>query len=93
MATAAQYPSRYAPRDWTTANLMMSSSAERQRGTSTDTRQQSQQLRNLTENKTRWTQHETETNLQDRVKDITTWKNTLETVNKLDGFTRDLALL
>ena len=80
MATAAQYRTRFAPRDWSTANTMMSTTAERQRDTSNDTRQTSQQLRNLTENKTRWTQHDTETKLQDRITDIDTWKKTLEMV-------------
>ena len=80
MATAAQYRTRFAPRDWSTANAMMSSTAERQRDTSNDTRQTSQQLRNLTENKTRWTQHDTETKLQERITDITAWKKTLEMV-------------
>jgi len=80
MAAAAQYRTRFAPKDWTTANTMMSSTAERQRSTSYDTRQKSQQLQNLTENKTHWTQHDTETKLQERIADINSWKNTLEMV-------------
>lgn len=41
-------PTKFAPTDWKTSNFVVASSAERQRSTAHDIRQQSQRLRNET---------------------------------------------
>lgn len=58
--------------------MVMSSTAERQRNASEQVRQEGIHLRNTRDNRTTWTQHQTDTDLSDRVGDITVWRNTLE---------------
>ena len=80
MATSTMFssPSKFSVTDWKTSNIVVSSTAERQRNTSEQVRQESIQLRNATSNKTTWTQHRTNTDLKDRIDDTTLWRNTLD---------------
>ena len=49
MAAAVQIsPTKYAPEDWHTSNIVIQTSAERQRGITHDVRQQSNRTRNET---------------------------------------------
>lgn len=70
-------PTKFAPSDWKTSNHVIASSAERQRSTAHDIRQQSQRLRNDTENCTLWTQHDNDTRLDIRTGEIQNWIDTL----------------
>ena len=69
---------RYAVSDWHTSNKILRANAERLRNASHDVRQEARQLRNETENHTRWTQHESDTKLEKRIDDINEWKEALE---------------
>ena len=75
---AALSPTKYATADWHTSNFVIQSSAERQRSVAHTIRQQSEVLRNDTENRTRWTQHTSNTSVQNRVGEIENWVKTLE---------------
>jgi len=76
--SASKIPPRYAVSDWTTSNKLMSLNAERIRDSSHTIRQESRRLRNETDSHTRWTQHESNTKLENRIDDINEWKESLE---------------
>ncbi|CAH1255246.1 TEKT2 [Branchiostoma lanceolatum] len=79
MATLSQKPvTRYNPPDWFTSNFTISTNAERQRDASHQIRQEARNLRNETDNQTSWDQHDNNTRLSDRCRDIDQWKQTLE---------------
>lgn len=69
---------KFSTTDWKKSNMVMSSTAERQRNASEQVRQESVHLRNTRDSMTSWTQHQTDTDLSDRMGDITVWRNTLE---------------
>ena len=71
-------PSKFSTTDWKTSNAVVSSTADRQRNASEQVRQESTQLRNTTKNKTSWTQHRTNTDLNDRISDTSLWRSTLD---------------
>ncbi len=82
---------RYSTTDWHTNNHVIASNAERQRDASHDVRQEARFLRNETDNKTKWDQHDNNTRLADRVDMIRKWKDTLErTLGELDKEIADL---
>lgn len=76
--SANKLPPRYAVSDWHTSNKILRTNAERLRDSSHAIRQDARQLRNETDNHTRWTQHDSNTKLEKRIDDITEWKRTLE---------------
>ncbi|XP_013390065.1 tektin-2-like [Lingula anatina] len=78
MATQVKPATRFAPSDWFTSNYTISTNAERQRESSHQVRQESRFLRNETDNRTKWDQHDNNTRLSDRVDDIRKWKEILE---------------
>ncbi|XP_064382197.1 tektin-2-like [Halichondria panicea] len=73
----SKYPTKFAPADWHTSNHMIASSAERQQSIARDVREQSKIVQIETDNKTRWTQHDTNTKLDGRISEITQWKENL----------------
>ena len=90
MATLSTNP-RYATSDWHTNNHVIATNAERQRNASHDVRQEARFLRNETDNKTKWDQHDNNTRLADRIDIIRKWKDTLErTLADLDKEIADL---
>ena len=92
MATYTKPGTRYAPSDWFTSNYTISTNAERQRSASHDVRQEARQLRNETDNKTKWDQLDNNTRLADRVDNIRKWKEILEkTLADLDKEIADLS--
>jgi len=74
----SKLPPRYAVSDWHTSNKILRTNAERLRYASHDIRQDARKLRNETENHTRWTQHASDTKLENRIDDINEWKEVLE---------------
>uniref|UniRef100_H2ZLS4 Tektin n=1 Tax=Ciona savignyi TaxID=51511 RepID=H2ZLS4_CIOSA len=79
MATLSLKPAqRFAPADWFASNDFISTNAERQRDSSHQIRQEARELVNVTANQTKWDQHDNNTRLDDRIDDITKWKETLE---------------
>ncbi len=82
---------RYTTTDWHTNNHVIATNADRQRNASHDIRQEARFLRNETDNKTKWDQHDNNTRLADRVDIIRKWKDTLErTLGELDKEIADL---
>jgi len=71
-------PTTFVPTDWHNNNAIISTTAVRQQGGSLEIRQQARQLRNDTDSKTNWNQHDNTTRLFDRMRDIMSWKDTLE---------------
>jgi len=79
MATLSLKPTqRFAPADWFASNDFISTNAERQRVASHQIRQEARALVNVTANQTKWDQHDNTTHLDNRIDDITKWKETLE---------------
>nr|XP_039257130.1 tektin-2-like [Styela clava] len=79
MATLSLKPTqRFAPSDWFSSNELISTNAERQRVSSHQIRQESRALANVTANQTKWDQHDNNTRLDNRIDDITKWRETLE---------------
>lgn len=88
----SRYPTKFAPADWHTSNHVIASSAERQQSIARDVREQSKIVQNETDNKTRWTQHNTNTKLDGRIGDVSDWKETLtrtltDTENEIEKMT------
>lgn len=85
MATHVKPATRYGTSDWFTSNYTISTNAERQRAASHDVRQEGRFLRNETDNKTKWDQHDNNTRLGDRIDIIRKWKDILDrTLAELD---------
>ncbi|CAH1773590.1 unnamed protein product [Owenia fusiformis] len=92
MATYVKPATRYQPSDWFTSNYTISTNAERQMDASHQVRQDARFLRNETDNKTKWDQHDNNTRLADRVDQIRKWKDILEkTLADLDKEISDLS--
>lgn len=92
MATEVRPTTRYQPPDWFTSNYTISTNAERQRGASHQTRQESRFLRNETDNQTKWDQYSNNVRLADRVDHIRKWKEILDkTLADLDKEIADLS--
>jgi len=77
---------RYAPPDWHARNSKMSEVARNTRDYSHALRQEAKQLRIDAEAKTKWFNYENNVRLNDRVRNITEWRD------KLDQCLRDLNL-
>ncbi|XP_065175214.1 tektin-2-like [Sycon ciliatum] len=73
------YHMKFEPVDWHKANDFLATTANKQRDASDQLRQQSTTLRNATENRTQWSQHDSKAALQDRARDVDRWKQSLET--------------
>ncbi|XP_062866902.1 tektin-2 [Trichomycterus rosablanca] len=79
MATMSMKPGlRCSVSDWETSNKDNSATAEHRRHLSHEIRQQGRNLRNETTNKTTWDEYDSRRKLNDRVSDITRWKNSLD---------------
>lgn len=76
---AGVYPTKFEPVDWHKANDFMSTTATNQRGASDQLRQQSTNLRNVTNNKAAWSEYESKKALQQRANDVDQWKRSLQT--------------
>lgn len=72
------YAAKYEPVDWHKSKAVMSTTAVRQRGASDTMRQMSTALRNTTQSKTDWTQHDSNSRMAKRAGDIDKWKKALE---------------
>lgn len=75
---ANKAPTTFAPNDWHNSNVILSTTAVRQQGGSTEIRQAARKLRNETDSLTNWDQHDNTTRLYDRMQDVTSWKDKLE---------------
>ena len=72
------YAAKYEPVDWHKSNSVMSTTAVRQREASDNLRQMSTALRNSTQSKTDWTQHDSNSRMNKRAGDIDKWRKALE---------------
>ena len=82
MATTTQnadkFPPRYAMSDWHQSNVIVRTTAQRLRDSSHRIRQEGRWLRNESDNHTRWTQHDSDTRMEERIDDVNTWRKSLE---------------
>ena len=78
MATLQKPATKFSNTDWFTTNYAVSTNSERQRLSSEQVRQEARQLRNETDIRTRWDQHDNETRLEERAEMIDKWRLTLE---------------
>ena len=82
MATTTQntekFPPRYSMSDWHQSNVIVRTTAQRLRDSSHRIRQEGRWLRNESDNHTRWTQHDSDTRMEERIDDVNTWKKALE---------------
>ena len=91
MATDLKQGVRYSTHDWFTNNYAVSTNSERSRQSSFGVRQDAAFMRNDTNIKTRWDQHDNNTRLSDRIEDIRKWKDIME--DCLNRINREIALL
>jgi len=73
---------RFNVSDWNDSNNFINSNAERSRVASHHIRQEARSLDLITANKTKWEQHDNNTRLDDRIDDITVWKEDLNRIIK-----------
>lgn len=82
MATTTQntdkFPPRYSMSDWHQSNVIVRTTAQRLRDSSHRIRQEGRWLRNESDNHTRWTQHDSDTRMEERIDDVNTWKKALD---------------
>lgn len=64
--------------DWHQSNVIVRTTAQRLRDSSHRIRQEGRWLRNESDNHTRWTQHDSDTRMEERLDDVTTWRKSLE---------------
>lgn len=64
--------------DWHQSNVIVRTTAQRLRDSSHRIRQEGRWLRNESDNHTRWTQHDSDTRMEERLDDVSTWRKSLE---------------
>ncbi|NXL57280.1 TEKT2 protein, partial [Chordeiles acutipennis] len=79
MATQSAKPGqRFTLPDWHTNSRLISADAEHQRSASHQVRQEARALRNDTNNRTKWDEHDNQTRLAERISSLNRWKETLD---------------
>ncbi|XP_010151595.1 PREDICTED: tektin-2 [Eurypyga helias] len=79
MATLSVKPGqRFTLPSWHANSQLISADAERQRSASHRVRQEARALRNETNNQTKWDEHDNQTRLAERIRNVNRWKETLD---------------
>ncbi|NXP50261.1 TEKT2 protein, partial [Heliornis fulica] len=79
MARLSEKPGqRFTLPDWHINSHLISADAERHRSASHRVRQEARALRNETNNKTKWNEHDNQTLLAERISSVNRWKETLD---------------